>query len=148
MANFNAVDLFSKRAQSSYDGNQVIVHGAVTPTGGALGDKYRLCEIPAGVEAFRLTIKNTDLDSNASPTLAIKAGYENKDGTTGDGAAFAAAGSTILQSVSGVGGNVFFVKPVAIEKDAILVLEVTTAAATFASGEIVAVLEALGRGAK
>ncbi len=148
MANFNAVDLFSKHVQTSHEGNQVVSHGSITPTAGASGDTYKVCKIPPGVEAFRLTIKSGDLDTNVSPTIACKIGYAPVDGSAGDDDAFVATGSTILQAASAVTGNVFVVKPVRIEKESFLVITLTAAAATFAAAEITAIVESAGLGAK
>lgn len=148
MANHDAVDLFNKNVQSGHLGNVIAVHGSKTPSAAGAADKIRLCKIPAGFEAFRLTIKNADLDSNGAPTLTCKVGYEHVDGTTGDDDAFVATGSTILQSASGVAGNTFVVKPVRIEKDAILVITVVAGALTFAAGEVTGILEGIGLGAK
>ena len=149
MANIDAVDLPYKNVPSSHLANVVAVTGsrtlAANPTA---ADAIRLCKIPPGFQAYRLTIKNADLDSNGTPTLVISAGYRPVDGSAGVDNAFIAAGSTILQAASGVGGNSFFVKPVAIEKESYLVLVVGTAAATFAAGEITAVLEGIGVGVK
>src|SRR5262245_9263640 len=148
MTNYNAVDLFSKNVQTPHAGNQVAVWGAVTPTAMLTTDKVRVCRIPAGFEAFRLNIKNADLDSNGTPTLAVKIGFEYEDGSGGTDNAFVASGSTIFQSASGVAGNNFLIKPITIDKPAFLTITPTANAATYAAGEIVGVLEGIGRGAK
>jgi len=148
MASYRAVDLLTKSIPSSFYGGPVTVAGALTPAGGLLADKYYPVRIPAGTDVYRVTIKNADLDSNGGPTLAIKIGYEPIDGSTPVTDAFVAAGSTILQAVAAAGGNMFAFKPVRVDKESYLVIEVSTVAATFAAGEITAIVEGMGLGTK
>lgn len=148
MATYSATDLLTKNIFGSHEQNGVVVSGSITPGAATLNDVYRVCRIPAGFIAHRLTVKNADLDSNVSPTLTIKAGYLPVDGSAGVDNAFIASGSTILQSAAGVAGNAFVVKPVAIEKESYLVITVTASAATFAAGEITCILEGEGLGSR
>jgi hypothetical protein len=152
MATFTADDLNYKPVHHSVIGNTFTYSGSVTPTAGASGDIYRTLKMPAGFKPHLVRIKNADLDSNGSPTIACKVGYSYVDGSSapsGADTAFAAAGQTFLQSATAAGaGTQFFVKPFELAKDAYLDIVLTANAATFASGEITVCVVGEGVGAK
>lgn len=148
MATFSAADLNSKARHVGGYGNTVTVIGSVTPTAGALADIYRPVRIPAGIRVTDLDIVNDDLDSNATPLMAIKVGYEPvnaADGPTADDDYFVAAGSTALR---GAGRTSLAFQPIKFEKDVFVTITLSAAAATFASGAVTAIVKGDGEGIK
>lgn len=97
-------------------------------------------KIPAGLEISSVAIQCDDLDTNGAPTLVFSAGYRAAD--TGSALAanatyFAAAGQTMAQA----GGRlVCSFKPITFNEDVILQLTIGTASATFAAGEVHAIV--------
>ncbi|SOD42374.1 hypothetical protein [Nitrosovibrio sp. Nv4] len=148
MATFSATDLNTKPMHMGGYGNMALAWGSVTPTAGALADVYKPLRIPAGMTLTGLEIVNDDLDSNATPLMACKIGYEpvnSTDGPTADDDYFVAAGSTILRSAARTSMNF---QPVKFEKDVWVTVTLTAAAATFASGKVTAIATGEATGVK
>lgn len=97
--------------------------------------------IPAGLEVFGVSIQCDDLDSNGTPTFAFQAGYTPVNPASSLSPAltyFAGAGQTTART----GGRlVCAFKPIKFEEDVILRLTVGTAAATFAAGDVITIVE-------
>lgn len=97
--------------------------------------------IPAGAEVFSIEIQSDDLDSNGTPALAFKAGYRSIASeptlTTND-----SYFGTGLQIGRSAGRTILSFKPITFNEPVALVLTVTTASATFAAGEIAAIIGA------
>jgi len=104
--------------------------------------------IPAGAEVYGVSIQGDDLDTNGTPTFAFSVGYRpfKSDSSLSPNATyFAATGQTTLRT----GGRLLCAfKPIKFEEDVILSLTVGTAAATFAAGEVIAIVEANTPGPK
>lgn len=146
MATFKALDLNRDRFMGGY-GNGFIGYGSVTPTAGASGDIYYPMLIPAGAVVTDVDIVNDDLDSNASPTIACKVGYtpvNSADGPTANDAYFAASGKTFLNAA---GRTSLAFQPIKFDYPVYLIITLTAAAATFASGQVTAIVkgDAVGR---
>lgn len=137
MATFNAPDLVTKPRHMGEFGNAVVVWGSVTPTAGAVADVFRPVIIPGGLQVTDISINFPDMDTGGT-TLAVKIGYtpvDATDGPTADDAYFLAA-DTFLTGAAGVKWLRF--DPIKFERPVILIMTVTTAAVTFASGKITA----------
>ena len=95
-----------------------------------------------------LIIRNDDLDSNGSPTLAFELGYSPVDGSNPaeDTDYFAAAGQTALQAAGVTRFEDF--APIKFEYDVWIVLDIGTAAATAAAGDVTVRYEGINRGVK
>jgi hypothetical protein len=146
MATHSAPDLNTKPLPMGGYGNAAIVFGSVTPTSGALASIYRPVRIPAGMTVTGLKINNDDLDAGGT-AFAVKIGYSPvsaADGPVGDDDYFS-AGTTILSAA-----NLTDLRfdPIKFEKDVYVDLTVTVAAATFASGEIIAIVTGDATGVK
>lgn len=104
--------------------------------------------IPAGLEVARVAIQCDDIDTNGTPTFAFSVGYAPLQAETiysANSTYFAAAGQTTART----GGRLECAfKPVKFEEDMILRLTVGTASATFAAGEIWAIVEGAARGVR
>src|SRR5688500_210517 len=145
MTTFSATDLTSKARHMGGYGNAVVIHGTVAPTAGALADVYKPVVIPAGMEVTDLDIVNDDLDTGGT-AFAVKVGYaplNADDGPDADDDYFSAA-STFL---SAAGRKVCAFQPIKFEYPVVVTLTVTTAATTFASGDVTVIAkgDAVGR---
>ena len=148
MAIFNAADLGIKPRHMGGYGNAVVVWGSVSPTAGASGDIYRPLIIPGGLEVTDVEIVADDLDSGATPALAVKVGFtplNPTDGPIEDDDYFAAAGSAALQAA---GRTSLSFHPIKFERPVILIITLTAAAATFAAGKVSVIVKGDGLGIK
>lgn len=147
MATFNAPDLNSKARHMGEFGNAVVVWGAVTPTAGALADIYRPCIIPAGLEVIDLVLNFPDMDTGGT-AFAVKIGYSPVNATDGptEVTDYFSAAVTVLSGTTKELKCVF--RPIKFERPVYLIMTVTVAATTFASGEIVAKVYGDGLGIK
>lgn len=146
MAIHSAADLNTQPLPMGGYGNAAMVYGSVTPASGALASVYRPVRIPAGMTVTGLKINNDDLDSGGT-SFAVKIGYTPvsvADGPTASDAYFSAA-TTIL---SGANLTDLRFDPIKFEKDVYVDLTVTTAATTFTSGEIIAIVTGEATGVK
>lgn len=134
MTVYNPTNKGDARRSADNGGNGSIYHGSATPGALTTSDKVRPVLIPGGTRVHQVVIKNTDLDSNVSPTLAANIGFANVDGSSGPSATAVASAATILQGAAETTYNLF--PPVLLEKDAYLELVPTTGAATGASGTV------------
>ncbi|SFH29455.1 hypothetical protein SAMN05216299_105145 [Nitrosospira sp. Nsp14] len=146
MATHSAPDLNTKALPMGGYGNAAIVFGSVTPTSGALASVYRPVRIPAGMTVTGLKINNDDLDTGGT-AFAVKIGYSPvspADGPVGDDDYFS-AGTTILSAA-----NLTDLRfdPIKFEKDVYVDFTVTLAAATFTSGDIIAIVTGDATGVK
>ena len=147
MATFKATDLNRDRFMGG-DGNGWIGWGSVTPAAGASGDIYYPMLIPAGVLVTDVDIVNDDLDSNVSPLIACKVGYTPVNSADGPAAVddyFAAAGKLFLNAA---GRTSLAFQPIKFEKPVFLIVTLTAAAATFASGKVTAIVKGDAIGVK
>lgn len=146
MATFNAVDLMSKARHMGGHGNCVVAYGSVTPTTGALNDVYIPLVIAAGIDVTDVDIVYPDLDTGSA--MAVKIGYapvNAADGPTANDAYFQAA-NTFISGTAGKRSLAF--KPIKFEKPVFLTITVSTAATTFASSELTAIVKGDGIGIK
>ncbi len=107
--------------------------------------------IPAGMEVASIEIDSTRIDTNGAPTLAYQAGYAPIQAETIYSAQptyFGAASSITVGRV--VNGNraVLNFKPIKFEEDVMLRLTVNANAATFAAGEVRAIIYGSARGVR
>ncbi len=104
--------------------------------------------IPGGTEVVGVEIQCDDLDTHGTPTIVFSAGYTPVDTGSSLSAAltyFAPAGQTTAQA----GGRLRCAfKPIKFEEDVFLRLTIATAAATFAAGEIAAIVYGNANGQK
>lgn len=148
MATQRANDLFTKPVHAGGGfGNQSMFTGSVTLTSAPAAEIIRPVFIPAGTEVGAIDIIADDVDSNATPTLVMKAGYTYADGSAAPSGADTAFGSGLTIGQAAALTSLRF-HPFRLEKDAFLDLVVTTAAATFAAGKISAVVSGVAHGAK
>lgn len=148
MATFSAVNLNSKPRHMGGYGNGLVVWDTTEPTAAAADDVLRLARIPAGATVTGVEIVSDDLDSGATPALAVKVGFEPVDATEGPAADddfFAAAGSTAIQAA---GRTALSFHPLKFERDVFLIATVTAAAATFAAGKVTAIVTGEATGVK
>jgi len=144
MATYNATNLMSKPLHMGEFGNCVVTQGSVTPTTGALADVYRLVIIPAGWEVTDVDIVFADLDTGSA--MAVSVGYapvNAADGPTANTTYFQAA-NTFISGTAGKRQLSF--KPIKFEQPVFLTMTVTTAATTFAAGEVTAIVKGDGIG--
>lgn len=136
MATYNAPDLNSKPRHMGEFGNATLVWGSVTPTGGAAGDVYRPVIIPGGLEVTDISINWADLDTGSA--MAVKIGFQPLDATDGPDADddYFQAANTFISGAAGTRWLTF--DPIKFERPVMLIITVTTAATTFASGKVVA----------
>lgn len=137
MPTFDAVDLNTRSiCQNGPFGNAASDGTKITATQFTIADIFRLCRIPAGTRVDAILIGNDDLDSNGAPTAANKLGYtpcNAADGPAANDAYFAAAGQTWMQAP---GTRVVMADPITFDFDVYLILTVTASSATFAGGNI------------
>jgi hypothetical protein len=146
MATFSATDLVSKTRHMGVYGNAMKVYGSVTPTTGAAADVYKPVRIPAGMTVTGLKINNADLDTGGT-SFAVKIGYTPVDSNDGPplSDAYFSAGTTILSAP-----NLTDLRfdPIKFEFPVDVIMTVTVAATTFASGQITAIAEGVATGRK
>lgn len=146
MATFSAADLTSKPMFMGGYGNAMRVYGTVTPTAGAAADIYKPVRIPAGMTVTGFKVYNADLDTGGT-AFAVKIGYTPVDSAAGPAAVldYFTTANTFLSAVS---LTEFKFAPIKFEYDVDVIFTVTTAATTFASGDIVAYVEGIATGRK
>lgn len=127
---------YNQPKMMTVDGRAVFINDsralAANPTAADTIDFH----LPAGVEVNTLRFHSTDLDSNATPTLASKIGYRKAneaDTLTADDDYFAPTG-TVLGQAAGITECRF--PPIKFDVDVIISITVEVAAATFAAGTI------------
>lgn len=146
MATHSAPDLNSKAMPMGGYGNALVVWGTVSPSSGALASVYRPVRIPAGMTVTGLKINNADLDTGGT-SFAVKVGYTPVDaavGPTADDDYFSGA----ITALSGKALTDLQFPPIKFEKDVYVDMTVTTAATTFASGDITAIVTGEATGIK
>lgn len=112
----------------------------------ALNDQIRPVKVPAGTAVHRVVIRNTDMDTNGTPTLAAKIGFTPVDSSitapSGADTAIAAAAAWGQAAVAPPTGGVYEVfPPYVVEVDSYLNIVVTTGPATGATGTVYAKVE-------
>lgn len=121
---------------------------AVATTDIDSADIIKLCPVSGGTVVDRVVVKNTDLDSNGTPTLQAKIGFTPMDGSaapSGADTAVAAAGAW-GQSAATTTYEIF--PPYRVEKDSYLTIVITNVAATAAAGTVYAKVEGEATGKK
>jgi len=147
MATFNAPDLITKNRHLGEFGNATLCWGAVTPTAGALNDVYRPVIIPGGLEVTDISINFPDMDTGGT-SFAVKIGFSPvnaSDGPDADDDYFSVA-NTFLSGAAGTRWLSF--DPIKFERPVFLIMTVTVAATTFATGKITAKVYGDGLGTK
>lgn len=150
MSNYNPSNV-SDALRSTGDGGNRSVNTGFAAVSAALttSDKVRPCRVAAGTIVDRVVIKNADLDTNVSPTLACKIGFAPIDGSaapSGADEAVAAAGATILQGAATTTYEIF--PPYKVENDSYLEIVPTADPATGATGTVYGKVEGEAIGAK
>jgi hypothetical protein len=127
-------------------GNAVKLYGSVSPTAGASADIYKPVRIPAGTTVVGLKINNDDLDTGGA-AFAVKIGYTPVNSADGPAAVldYFSPATTIL---SGAALTDLRFDPIKFEYDVDVIMTVTTAATTFATGEIIAIVDGIATGRK
>lgn len=145
MASIKSVGFLSPQATPN-DGRAVFVNDKVVLSANpAVADTLDF-RIPAGMEVSSIDLYADDLDSNASPTLATSWGYAPIDpnsSLTAVPAYFAAAGQTIGRAA---GGQRLAFKPITFQEDVYLRGTVGAQSATFAAGELHAIVGGNSKG--
>lgn len=148
MATQSAADLNTKPLPMGGYGNALVLWGTVSATTGILATVYRPLRIPAGATVTGVRVHNPDMDTGGT-AFAIKIGYTPVDSVAGPAADddyF--SGATPVTHLSAVGDNVYRFPPIKFEKDVYLDITVSTAATTFAAGDITAVVTGEATGVK
>lgn len=146
MATHSAVDLNSKPLSMGNFGNANVVWGTVTPTAGTLASVFRPVRIPAGFTVLGLRLHNPDMDTGGT-AFAVTVGYTPVDavaGPTADPDYFSAA----TTQLSAVGDSSYRFPPIKFEKDVFVDIIVSTAATTFAAGDITVIVTGEATGVK
>jgi hypothetical protein len=108
-------------------------------------------KIPAGMELTTIELDSTRMDTNGAPTLAYQAGYAPIQAESQYVAALTyfapASGITIGRVANGNRVSLNF-KPIKFDEDMLLRLTVNAVAATFAAGELRAILHGSARGVR
>ncbi len=138
-----------KPVHSTGPGNASVFHDtvAVATTDIDAADVIQPVVVPAGTYVHEVRVKTTDMDTNATPTLAAKIGFTPVDGSA------APAGADTAVSAAVAFGQVAEVKsfdvipPYLVTKDSYLNVVITTGAATAAAGTVSAVVEGDAAGA-
>lgn len=104
--------------------------------------------LPAGMDLSLLELQFDDLDSNGTPTIAFEVGYapiQANSQYTASPTYFAPA----AQTTGKTGGRLpCSFKPIKFEEDMAIRITFTTAAATFAAGDVIAVMGGAAVGVK
>lgn len=137
------------RSSAKATGMVCVSQQVTVSTALALADVVRFGPFPAGFKPSHVKFVHGDLDTDGSPTLAVKVGYTPVDGSTGDDDLFGAA-VTAFNAASAAGGTDLAATTVTeIQKDWYLDIVVTTAAEAMAAAKtIFAVVFGEGVGAK
>lgn len=150
LANIDSATLNQNAFMDAF-GQGIVLDGTVAlaanPTA---ADVVRVMKIPAGTKVSSIVTGNTDMDTNASPTIVYSLGYAPVvagDGPAASAAYFGAAGDTALQAANN--GKVYSnFAAITFEKDVYLTMTIGTASATFAAGNIYASVHGEARGVK
>ena len=106
-----------------------------------VADILKLCFVPGGTFVDRVVVKNTDMDTGATPLSTAKIGFAPVDGTA------AAAGSDVIVSATAAFGQAAatttyeIFPPFRVELDSWLTIVIGAAPATAAAGTIEAKVE-------
>ena len=107
----------------------IVVQGSVVVANApSVGDKWDLCQIPAGASISELAL-GLGLDTNGTPTLKVSVGDSTSAAALISGAAQPAGGGVLRTTQPGGVGYT----PGAVDT---LAVSVTSGAATFASGSV------------
>lgn len=137
MASYKSKRFFSP-AFAPGDGCAALNDDKVSLTALALNDTVEF-RVEAGQRVSIIEIQSDDLDSNGTPLLAWKIGYKPINA----GSSLVANDSyfgTGLQIGRAAGRTALSFKPITFDEPVSLVMTCTAAAATFAAGDIVAVV--------
>ena len=142
MADFNPAGVLNTLKSTGNGGNRnVYVDSVAVPDTLAPGDNIRPCRVAGGTLVDRVVIKNDELDTNLSPTLAATIGFRAVDGSPQSPAdVIAVAEDDAFANAAGTNTFEIF-PPYLVERDSFLEINVTTAAATAAAGTVSAKVE-------
>jgi len=145
MASIKSAGFLSPQSTPN-DGRAVFIADKVVLTANPVVADTLDFRIPAGLEVCSVEIQCDDIDTNGTPTFAFGAGYEkiNADSTlTASLQYFAANG----QATARTGGRLICsFKPITFQEDVFLRLTVGAASATFAAGEVWAIVGGNSKG--
>ena len=103
MANIDSATLNDNRFMQAF-GNAVVAQGNIALAANPVAaDVIRVMKIQAGTRVSALMLGNTDMDTNATPTIVFGIGYEpvvSGDGPAASAAYFQAAGDTSFQAAN------------------------------------------------
>jgi hypothetical protein len=145
MASIKSVGFLSPQSTPN-DGRAVFITDKVVLTANPTVADTLDFRIPAGLEVCSVEIQCDDIDTNASPTFAFGAGYEKiaADSTLSPSLQYFAANG---QTTARTGGRLICsFKPITFQEDVFLRLTVGGASATFAAGEIHAIVGGNSKG--
>lgn len=104
--------------------------------------------VPAGTKVHRVVVKNTDMDTNATPTSTAKIGFAAADGSAMPSGADTAVAVDAAFGQAAATTTYEIFPPYVVEKDCFLSIVVGTGAATAAAGTVYAKVEGEALGAK
>lgn len=128
------------------DGRAVFLADRVVLTANPLVNDTLDFRIPAGLEVCQVEIQCDDIDTNGSPTFAFSAGFEKIDPSSTLAPSlqyFAPTG----QATARTGGRLICsFKPITFQEDVFLRLTISAVSATFAAGEVWAIIGGNSKG--
>ena len=104
-------------------------------------DIINLCPVAAGTAVHRVVVKNTDMDTNATPTMTAKIGFTPMDGSTAVAGADTAVAAVAAFGQAAATTTYEIFPPYRVEKDSFVTLVIGTGAATAAAGTVSAKVE-------
>lgn len=137
-----------KHVHSAEYGNRTVYTDeySVLTTDLQAADVVKLCRIPAGTLVDRVVVKNTDLDSNATPTLTAKLGFSPTDGSAAPTADVTAIAANAAWGQAAATTTYEIFPPYEVAKDSYVTIIVGTGAATAATGTLNVKVEGEGLG--
>lgn len=136
-------------ATGDYGNSSVFVDSIAVPTTSlTAASVIKLTRVPAGTLVDRVVVKNTDMDSNATPTSTAKIGFSPVDGSAAVAGADTAILSTAAFGQAAATTTYEIFPPYAVEVDSYVTIVIGTGAATAAAGTVYAKVEGEYRGVK
>ncbi len=143
MATYTSTQVSSALVRGNWRGADFTIYGTVAAGSAALGDIYQLVRVPNGYSIEWVILDTDQLDSNATPTVALEVGDGTVPGRFITGATTGHAGGIQTSNVAGATGYIYALGSGQTGQMAggnagsnILQVQVTTAAATFKAGNV------------
>ena len=143
MANtYKSAQVQSARVRGNWRGADFTEYGTIAATEAALGDVFELVQIPNGYAIESVILDCDQLDSNATPTLALEVGDATTPARFITGSTVGHAGGVQYSNVAGATGYQYTVGTNNGQFSGgnagatVIQVQVTTAAATFKAGSI------------